>query len=535
MELKDVFRVLIAVFLMSLASASLIPNAESYHVIENVLGENEAESIIDNNEASSLINGLDLSSNKIDSFLKEEADNFINLKIPVIVHINERLSSTQRSELLNLGVIKYEYSLIKAVALFLNTESLDELADLAFVEKIEFDAPTKVVLAQSTTQTGVSRVWIQHGIEGEGIKIAVLDTGIDNEHQDLKNVVLEKDFTGEGTDDNNGHGTHVASIAAGSGAISGGSNKGVAPKASLMDIKVLNRLGQGAMSDTIAGIQYAVINNADIISMSLGADIPCNGLDATSLASDAAVKQGVHVIVAAGNTGPLPGTIGSPGCAKEVVTVGAVDRLDNIAAFSSRGPTLDGRTKPDIVAPGVLILAAQSGGTYTAKSGTSMSTPHVSGVVALILSENPDLKPEQIKDVLKKTALDLGENANAQGAGRVNAYDAFIEGTGLEPKEPQELPANEDEKDKEEAKKEAREEENVSHVRKVREKEEDGKEYYVVDGTRENNNGEEERVWVWYNKDTKEIDKVEIISFIREVWLSFIDFLDEIFNREFKV
>src|SRR3989344_1116864 len=186
MELKDVFRVLIAVFLMSLASASLIPNAESYHVIENVLGENEAESIIDNNEASSLINGLDLSSNKIDSFLKEEADNFINLKIPVIVHINERLSSTQRSELLNLGVIKYEYSLIKAVALFLNTESLDELADLAFVEKIEFDAPTKVVLAQSTTQTGVSRVWIQHGIEGEGIKIAVLDTGIDNEHQDLK-------------------------------------------------------------------------------------------------------------------------------------------------------------------------------------------------------------------------------------------------------------------------------------------------------------------------------------------------------------
>jgi subtilisin family serine protease len=495
--------------------------------VNNFLVENEANSL------PAIISGLDLSSDKIDSYIKQNANSFLNKRIPLIIQTSGKVSVSNREELINLGaIIKYEYNIIDAVALSVDTLQLDKIAELSFVKRVEFDAPTKVVLAQSTTQIGASRVWISHEVEGEGITIAVLDTGIDDDHADVKNVVKEQDFTGEGTDDENGHGTHVASTAAGTGAVSGGANKGVAPKAKLIDVKVLNRLGSGVMSDTIAGIQYAVLNDADIISMSLGADIPCNGLDATSLASDAAVRQGVHVIVAAGNTGPLPGTIGSPGCAINVVTVGAVDRLDNMAVFSSRGPTLDGRTKPDIVAPGVLILAAQTKGTYTAKSGTSMATPHVSGVVALILSQNPGLTPEQLKNVLIDTALDLGQDKNSQGAGRIQAYEAFIEGTGLEPKE---KPKNENgesggggDSGKEEAKRKARDEENVENVNKVREKQEDGNDYYVVDGYR-SEDGDEERVWVYVNQDTGNIDKVTIVGVIKKIWLAIADFFAYLF------
>jgi subtilisin family serine protease len=501
------------------------------YTLNSVVDENNANSIpgIIENNVDSIIPSLDLSSPKIDSFLKQEANNFLTKRIPLIIQTSSRLSSSDKIQLLELGSsIKYEFTIINAVALSIDASKLDQLADLSFIKKLELDAETNAFLAQSTTQIGASRIWLSHNVEGKGVTIAILDTGIDNNHPDLKNVIHEKDFTGEGTDDGNGHGTHVASTAAGSGSASSGINKGVAPKASLMDIKVLNSLGSGLLSDTIAGIQYSVLNGADIISMSLGAQIPCNGLDATSLAADAAVKQGLHVIVAAGNTGPIPGTIGSPGCARDVITVGAVDRLDNIAAFSSRGPTLDGRTKPDIVAPGVLILAAQTKGAYTAKSGTSMATPHVSGVIALILSQNPNLSPVQLKSVLKKTALDLKQDKNIQGEGRIQAYEAFIESTNLEPQEPpKEETGNSEEK--EEAKRKAKEEENVNDIKKVREKNENGNDYYVVDGIRLDKNNIEERIWVYVSKDTGNIDKVVIIGYIHEVWLAIIDFLSNIF------
>ncbi len=325
---------------------------------------------------------------------------------------------------------------------------------------------------------------------------------------------------GEGTDDENGHGTHVVSIVAGTGAASGGVNKGVAPKASLLDVKVLDKTGSGKLSDAIAGIEWAVLNNAEIISLSLGALLPCNGLDTTSLAADIAVKRGKHVVVAAGNLGPLPGTITSPGCAREVITVGAVDRLDAVALFSSRGPTLDGRAKPDIVAPGVLILAAQAGGSYVPMSGTSMAVPHVSGVVALLLSQKPGLSPEQVKDVLMTTALDLDEDKNTQGTGRVQAYEAFIKATGLQPQEP---PAEEapPEEEKEEAERKSKESGHIDAVKSVREKEQQGKEYYVVEGTKEGNN---KIIRVWVDQETGEIERVEEMGVLYWVWISLQEF-----------
>ncbi|MDP3639923.1 MAG: S8 family serine peptidase [Nanoarchaeota archaeon] len=465
-----------------------------------------------------------LTSPKIQSFLKEEAERLGSGTLPLLVQLESPLTSSQRSELLELGsALKYEYQLLPALAVSIDIQRLDDLAALPFVKAVEYDADTKVVLAQSTLQIGARRVWLSHGVEGEGITVAILDTGIDNEHPDVQNVIAEQDFTGEGTDDGNGHGTHVASIVAGTGAASGGVNKGVAAKASLLDVKVLDKTGSGKLSDAIAGIEWAVLNNADIISMSLGAFLPCNGLDTTSLAADLAVKRGKHVVVAAGNLGPLPGTITSPGCAREVITVGAVDRLDTIALFSSRGPTLDGWAKPDIVAPGVLILAAQAGGSYVPMSGTSMAAPHISGVVALLLSQKPGLSPDQVKEALMTTALDLGEGQNTQGAGRVQAYEAFIKATGLQPQEPSAEEAPPEEEKKEEAERKSQESGHIDTVKSVREKEQQGKEYYVVEGTKEGNN---KIIRVWVDQETGEIERVEEMGILYWVWASLRDFLE---------
>ncbi len=528
--------------------------------------DSENSSLLNN----SLISDLNLNSPKIDDYLKTNANSLIDTTVPVIIQTNKKISDSERNQLLDLGSeIKYEYSIINGTALTINTIRLDDLAELSFVKTVEFDADTKAVLATSTVQTGVTRVWLDFGATGKGVKIAVLDTGIDNQHPDLQNVILEQDFTGEGTDDDHGHGTHVASTIAGSGKLSAGANKGVAYGASLIDVKVLNKLGTGKLSDTIAGIQYSVLSGADLISMSLGSDIPCNGLDATSLASDTAVASGVQVVVAAGNSGPLPGTVGSPGCAKDVITIGAVDQFDNIAVFSSRGPTLDGRTKPDIMAPGILILAAQAGGTYTTKSGTSMATPHVSGVIALILEENPNLSPSQIKSTLKQTALDLGQDENSQGSGRIQAYDAFLEATGLEPKPVEQNDSMSDGGDKdikdeppkdqgdtkheqnqdeekpseghkiteEEAIEKSKDQENLTNIISVDEKEDKGNSYYVIKGERENDKGQNETVFVWVNQDTGEIEKIQhpsafdsLVSWIVKFFLWIIELVNGFFS-----
>ena len=148
------------------------------------------------------------------------------------------------------------------------------------------------------------------------------------------------------------------------------------------------------------------------------------------------------VCVAAGNFGPAPRTVGSPGAAADAITVGAVDRADRIARFSSRGPTGDGRTKPDVCLPGADIVAARATGTqmgevvgerYVAASGTSMATPQASGLAALLLQAAPGLVPADIKRVLAESALDVGADPNAQGAGRVRATEAWRAATGAAP------------------------------------------------------------------------------------------------------
>jgi serine protease AprX len=150
---------------------------------------------------------------------------------------------------------------------------------------------------------------------------------------------------------------------------------------------------------------------------------------------DEAVQQfGIVICAAAGNAGPGSSTVGSPGCARWVITIGAVDDADKVTSFSSRGPTADGRVKPDLVFPGAGIVAAQATGTalgpviapgYVQLSGTSMATPHASGSVALLLQAKSDLTPNQVKWELLTTALGLGENLNAHGSGRGELFAAY--------------------------------------------------------------------------------------------------------------
>ncbi|MEU3619136.1 S8 family serine peptidase [Streptomyces sp. NPDC006872] len=311
---------------------------------------------------------------------------------------------------------------------------------LAAVPRVWLDGRVGAVLDRSTGQIGAPEVWAA-GYHGEGVRTAVLDTGVDQSHPDLVGRVAQaKDFSGStGTGDVFGHGTHVASIVGGTGAASGGARKGVAASADLLVGKVLGDDGYGSQSQVIAGMEWAAAEGAEIISMSLGSEQPSDGTDPMSQAlNEISRSTGALFVVAAGNSGAAgPGAVGSPGAADEALTVGAVDDADALAAFSSRGPRLgDGAVKPDVTAPGVGIVAARAAGTtmgdpvdayYVAASGTSMATPHVAGAAALIAQRHPDWSGSRIKDALIGSARTIpGQKVTEQGGGRIDAAAAVL-------------------------------------------------------------------------------------------------------------
>ncbi|MEU5964205.1 S8 family serine peptidase [Micromonospora parva] len=298
-------------------------------------------------------------------------------------------------------------------------------------------------LDRNLEQIAASDAW-QAGWTGKGSTVAVLDTGADFTHPDLVGRVADRaDFTAEGGDavDHNGHGTHVAATIAGTGAAAQGQRRGVAPDARLMIGKVLDDHGSGEDSGIIAGMEWAAAR-ADVINMSLGGSDADDGNDPLSLAVDGLSKStGVLFVIAAGNSG---GAISSPGSAARALTVGAVDRNDKLADFSSRGPLVTSHVaKPELVAPGVDIVAARAAGTnlqdpidehYEAISGTSMASPHVAGAAALLVQRHPDWTGEQIKAALVGAADPLtGVDAYAVGAGRLNAARALGGPTSNQP------------------------------------------------------------------------------------------------------
>ncbi|MDQ0364234.1 subtilisin family serine protease [Catenuloplanes indicus] len=299
------------------------------------------------------------------------------------------------------------------------------------VTKIWLDGKAEAALADSTAQIGAPEVW-QRGNTGTGVDVAVLDTGIDTEHPDLAGAVAATAsfVPGESVEDGMGHGTHVASTIAGSGAASGGKERGVAPGARLHVGKVLDNGGTGQESWIISGMEWAVREQrARIVSMSLGGD-PTDGTDPMSVAvNQLSAETGALFVIAAGNAGPRPSTVGTPGAADAALTVGAVDGNDLLADFSSQGPRAGDRAlKPDLTAPGVNILAARSRlsetgeGSYLSMSGTSMATPHVAGAAALVAAAHPELKGQQLKDALVSTTKGTPDlTAYQGGTGRLDA------------------------------------------------------------------------------------------------------------------
>ncbi|ANS69724.1 1,4-dihydropyridine enantioselective esterase [Streptomyces lincolnensis] len=284
-------------------------------------------------------------------------------------------------------------------------------------------------------QIGAPAAWKQ-GYDGKGVKVAVLDTGVDATHPDLKGSILKaKNFSDSdtgtsSTDDRQGHGTHVASTIVGSGAKSHGTYKGVAPGAKLLVGKVMDDTGVGSDSAIIAGMQWAVTQGAKVVNMSLG-DVDTPAVDPLEKAvNDLSASSHALFVIAAGNEGPSGGTVGTPGSAASALTVAAVDRHDKVADFSSRGPTADSALKPDIAAPGVDIVAARAAhGSegeevapgYVTMSGTSMATPHTAGAAAILAQEHPDWTGERIKAALTASAKPLtGTTAYEVGAGRVD-------------------------------------------------------------------------------------------------------------------
>jgi len=392
----------------------------------------------------------------------------------VILVFDHKFSAAEEAEIslkINNKKSTHRYNAIPGAAITLSKREINDLASSPLIKQIEDDAEIYPFLDNSAKWFGAQKAKTDFGIDGnadgsasyskDDIVAAVLDSGIDPGHIDLDGgkIIGWKDFaTGlanpydqvSGCD---GHGTHVSSMIAGTGE-GNALYKGVAPGAALVGVKVLKKQGgncTGTVSDINAGIQWVIDNKAtlgiEIMNMSLGGTGCSDGTDSLSLMVNSAVAAGITAIVAAGNEGPGTCTISSPAAAADAITVGvmadvtpmasnlsytcgtAPNKGFYLACFSSRGPTADGRIKPDIAGPGVGIMAAQAGtaSSYIQYSGTSMSAPFTAGVAALMLDANPSLTPAQIKSILKSTAKDWGP-AGADidyGAGRLDGYEAI--------------------------------------------------------------------------------------------------------------
>ncbi|MFI9811735.1 S8 family peptidase [Saccharothrix variisporea] len=330
--------------------------------------------------------------------------------------------------------VHHRFDAVDAVAAIQAKATTKALWDArSSVGRIWLDGLRKPTLDVSVPQIGAPAAW-EAGYTGKGVKVAVVDTGIDAEHPDLAGKVVDRrDFTGgDRPGDQIGHGTHVASTIAGTGAKSGGKYKGVAPDASLLDAKVCGEYGCFE-SGILAGMQWAAESGAKVVNMSLGGQ-DTEDLDPLEQAVNTlSAQHGVLFVVAAGNSGPGEQTVGSPASADAALAVGAVDKQDRIAPFSSRGPRAGDRAvKPEITAPGVAITAAKAGGGgepapggYVAFSGTSMATPHVAGAAAILAGQRPGLSAAQSKAVLMGSAKPNPElSVPTQGAGRVDVQRA---------------------------------------------------------------------------------------------------------------
>ena len=365
------------------------------------------------------------------------------------------------------GRIYRTYKYFPGFAVEMPLENVEAFAQHENVAGVSEDVPTSGTAYDDIALiTGAEAAAETYGTGGAGIDIAVIDSGI-AQVTDLRSSLIGRvDFTmfpDSSWFDPFGHGTHVAGIIAGDGIASDGQYGGIAPRASLIDLRALDANGRGFTSDALAAVEWAIQHrnsktvdgrdlNIRVINLSLGhAPYEPAETDPLSMICRIAVEHGIVVVAAAGNFGevdgaPASGGITSPGIEPSVITVGAMTAWgtpsradDTVASYSSRGPTrYDAIIKPDLVAPGTQIVAPSSPGNLIARSypqvvvdsnhmwlsGTSMSAPMVSGAVALVLEANPHLTPNQVKAILMFTAEDTAANPLEEGAGYLNIAGA---------------------------------------------------------------------------------------------------------------
>ena len=369
------------------------------------------------------------------------------------VQVKLLISFNSHQKMNNPVFSKYEPELMNSIPIAIvktSLESVNDVKSIPGVKGVFLDEHIPFIeedwnsfdVATFPSENIIGARYLQDiGVNGSGVTIAILDTGIDKTHPDLDDIdnddstedpkiILEASFIDFDDDnindtspmDDHFHGTHVAGIAAGNGYL-----KGIAPGAYLMNGKVLDKTIGGYTSWIVKGIDWAVSNGADIISMSLGG-LPGDSDPLFEEAINAAWENGVMVVVSAGNSGPEPNNISSPGMESRTLTVGASNVYNDVAFFSSRGPSPNGIIDPDIVAPGRSILSLKPGGGYTIASGTSMSAPAVAGVAALLLSFNRSeelgVNLDEIRSAMLSTASDIGRHIFIQGAGLINASAA---------------------------------------------------------------------------------------------------------------
>ena len=273
---------------------------------------------------------------------------------------------------------------------------------------------------------------------GKNVGVAILDTGV-FPHKDIKrNIIMFKDFVNDNNNpyDDNGHGTHVAGIIGGNGLSSYGEYKGIAPDVNLICIKVLDEKGDGNTNDVLKALDYVIKNKERygirIINISIGSIPRTNSGERTKLIQgvEKAWDHGLCVVVAAGNNGPAPMTVTTPGISRKVITVGSSDvdylpggQVKKVNRFSGCGPTPFCIVKTEVVAPGIDIKSCDiESDSYTIKSGSSMSTAVVSGCIALLMEKYPNISNSEVKLRLYERCVDINLPKNQQGWGKLNLH-----------------------------------------------------------------------------------------------------------------
>ena len=430
---------------------------------------------------------VDQNKNSIGDMVEFHKDNPVFLDedntLPLIIDFDHTPSTDEIAMLEREVGYEHQWELthIDALAGRIHVDLIRETLNIPGVIMIELDSILTIQNGDAAVLHGVDMAWEETGYDGSGVTVAIIDTGIDGAHASLDDLD-DDDSTDDpkvigfydpvnnpsltnGTEvfpyDDQGHGSHCAGTTAGTGAPNY-EHVGMAPQANLVGVKVLDAGGSGSFATVMAGMKWTVDNryqfNIRAASMSLGGPGPIEWTsseeDSVNRYANEMVRSGIALFIAAGNSFSSA-SIGTPGSAEDVITVGALDKDSSISVYSSQGPTEEGRIKPNVayVGSNVMSVAFNTGDQYTDMSGTSMATPGAAGVAALMLQANPDLSPFDVRNIMQETAtyrecyymgdpdgikgcpldgtgadlLPKARQNNVYGHGEVRALDAVME------------------------------------------------------------------------------------------------------------